>query len=109
MLTSNEIEQILAEIEYKPGWKMALRHFDHLQGPTLCIFALVENSYQPKERIELRIYSQIPPMSDQSSFEQWLSWRLSQIEVHESMEWLRKGGKPLFDPHAEPPTDREGL
>ncbi len=46
--------------------------------------------------------------------DEWLDWRLRRIAIHEHMEWLRRDGELLNDPHAEeidqvPPDSSESL
>jgi hypothetical protein len=52
--------------------------------------------------VEVRIRSLIPPMASRWEFERWLAWRLRLVEIHESREWFRRDGKPVFDPHVDP-------
>jgi hypothetical protein len=54
--------------------------------------------------MDLGIDSPIPPMADTDALHRWLIWRLGRVESHESREFYRVDGFPLFDPHR--PRDR---
>jgi hypothetical protein len=98
--TSDRLATELTWYSYRPGW--ALTVFDHpWDGPTLRVVARVEDSYRPGSMIDLGIDSLIPPMFSSEQFETWLAWRLIRVESHECREWLKKDGKPVFNPHPE--------
>lgn len=105
-LSLSEIQTILDEVQYKPGWEIDA--YETLaQGPFLRIRASLEDSYNPGGYVDLSIESQIPSvlLSNKEDFLTWLRWRLEIIEVHECHEWLRwSDGRPVFDPHGEGAT-----
>jgi hypothetical protein len=63
------------------------------------VVADVADGYNPKQTVQVRIRSAIPPMFDTNHFGYWLLWRLDQIERHECREYLKRDGVCLFDPH----------
>jgi hypothetical protein len=106
-LSTQNMQDLLAEVEYMPGWKIEV-YDTEWQGPCLAIQARVEDSYNPGEMTDLRVKSFLPPFEVPIEFYRYLRWRLARIAVHESDEWLRARGKPLFDPHhvdADEPWD----
>jgi hypothetical protein len=99
-LTRSDVEDILTSVTYKPGWTFEL-YDTEAQGTWLCVHADVENSYHPGETVPLHIRSPLPPCADEDAFLAWLRWRLERIEIHECHEWLKRDGKPMWDPHAD--------
>lgn len=98
MLTFNELAAALSVLSWHPGWTLSVVT-DRWEGPVLRVEADTPNSYQSGETVHLDIRSHIPPMASVEQFHTWLAWRLGRIAIHESLEWLRRDGKPLFDPH----------
>jgi hypothetical protein len=101
VLSTRELQDQVGEYAYRPGWRLIVRE-DEFEGAALWILADLDNSYRPGETVEVRIRSLIPPMVSRWEFERWLAWRLRLVEIHESREWFRRDGKPVFDPHADP-------
>lgn len=102
MMTVAEMEAHVNGLEYMPGWSMTIVSGELAQeGTQLRIRARVPNSYKPTEMVDLDIWTYVPPMPSPATFDWWLSWRLARIACHESSEWLRRDGKPIFDPHEE--------
>lgn len=100
MLTTTELAAHLKRLTYKPGW--AIRVYDGAwEGQHLVITTVVEDSYNPGQTVTLDVHSMLPPMPDAGYLDVWLQWRLARIETHESREFLRRDGRPVFDPHAE--------
>lgn len=102
LLALHELQNILDECQYKPDWHLTVLP-GNFEGPWLCVWAPIENSYQPDKMTTLDIHSQIPHIfrvGDEDIFKEWIIWRLSIIEQHEAREFFRdKDGKPFFDPH----------
>jgi hypothetical protein len=97
-LSTEQLHTALAELVYRPGWELSIyRH--PWEGTVFRVVADVTNSYRPDETVRLQINSPVPPMTSVEQFHHWLVWRLTRIESHETREWLRKGDRPLFDPH----------
>lgn len=97
-LSLTELQDEVDQFSYRPGWSLDV-FADPWEGPCLYVVANVENGYDPDQVIELRVRSAIPPIPSRGYFAIWLQWRLQQIELHESREYLRRDGRPVFDPH----------
>jgi len=100
-LSEDVLRNLIEEVTYRPGWTIKVHRPDPYQGVYVSIIAKVENAYQHNEMIELRIHSPVPPMRTAADFYQWLCWRLTQIAIHESMEFFHVAGKPWADPHKD--------
>lgn len=103
IMTAEDYAAIMARVSYKPEWEFAV--FDDGMDTTLCITAVIGNSYRPGETVLLDIHSMIPPHTSESDFLRWLFWRILKIEQHEVQEWLKVDGEPPLDPHAERPCE----
>lgn len=107
MLSTQEMQKMMESIVYRPGWKIEV-YETPFQGPCLAVSARVDNSYDPLgPMVDLRIKTLLPPFDGMEDFLRFLRWRLAQIAVHESDEWLRwdASGRPVFDPHEESATE----
>jgi hypothetical protein len=90
-LTHDELVDHIARFTYRPGWQLSI-FADPWEGPVFRVVAKVDNAYNPGETTELRINSQMPPISSADYLMAWVQWRLIQIESHEAREWLRIDG-----------------
>jgi hypothetical protein len=97
-LSLTELQAEIAAFSYQPGWTMEICQ-DPWEGPFLYVVANVIDGYHPEQTVELRIRSNVPPIPSREYFAIWLQWRMDQIALHESREYLRRGGRPVFDPH----------
>src|SRR4051812_32339565 len=97
-LTHLQLTARISSYTYKPGWQLSV-YLDPWEGSVLRVVPDVPDAYHPSQTIQLRITSRIPPMVSGPDFDHYVLWRLDQIERHECREWLRRGGKPLYDPH----------
>lgn len=100
MLTTEEIQAELARITYKPGWKISC-YDGTWEGQHVVIQVVLPDAANPEKEVTLDIHSMLPPLRDVAGLHFWLAWRLKRIEIHEMREFLRRDGKPIFDPHAE--------
>lgn len=101
MLNTAELRAVLETVDYKAGWLFELRDIDPYQGPYLSIYLRAANSYDPAGGdVLLKIHSPVPPCGDGATFLHWLLWRIKVVEVHETLEWFRVGGRAWIDPHA---------
>jgi hypothetical protein len=116
-LTADDVNGILRERAYRPGWTFTAYTGDTTRQVVLQILTTVQDSYQPGRTVPLEIYSPVPTyIEDELAFDKWLAWRLQQAEVHESQEWYRRqvvrvGNSgtgdmvtkwvPVFNPHAD--------
>lgn len=105
MLSTEQIRAHLATLTYLPGWKFDV-YEGRWEGPHLVIRTIVEDSYHPGEKQHLDVHTPLPPIPDTNYLEVFLQWRLNRIATHEAREFLRKDGRPIFDPHA-PDADRD--
>ena len=109
MNRSQQIENWLDGLVYKPGWSMYVRDPDSFSGilytayvPTVAIVANMEDSYHPGRVVKIGMGALVPPEVETfDQFTAWLAEQLMEAEKHESQEWLRhkETGKPVKDPH----------
>lgn len=99
LLTVHEMQQRIAKMKYK-GWDMWVRE-GFKEGPHFEARVTVEDSTAPGKTVDLEVHSPIPPQVSMESFNLWVSWRITRVEIHESMEFLQVDGKPLYDPHKD--------
>jgi hypothetical protein len=97
VLTVDELRGAVARRSYKAGWELAVLA-DPFGGPVFLVVIKVEHAYRPGELISVRISSPMPPIPDESHLDQWVMWRLSQIELHEARESYRCDGRVVFQP-----------
>lgn len=91
---------LAAEVErmtFMPGWELSV-FLDPFEGPVFRVVAKVPNSYSD-EPVTLQINSRIPWQTSIEDFRLWCLWRCDQIMRHETREWFKIDGKPLYDPH----------
>jgi hypothetical protein len=93
-----ELEQLLADVTYRPGWTWALDDFG--AGPLLHVTLLTVDSRSPgtqkqfTHRIPAPLY-----VWDRAQWRRWLLDTLIAIETHEACEWFVEAGTRPFDPH----------
>lgn len=97
MLTLAEIQDILADYSYKPGWTFQAGEHPR-EGHMVRIEASVPDSSGEAD-IVLGINSWLPPIPDSEYLYEWVRWRLTRIELHELAEFLKIGGNVIDDPH----------
>ncbi len=102
------VNALLAQRAYRPGWWMTAYEGETTHLVLVEIGANVDDSYNPGQQAPLHIVAPVPPYALESelAFDKWLSWRLQQVEIHESQEWYRKRGRdrpwvPVFNPHRD--------
>ncbi len=98
-LASVDLQKEIRKYEYR-DWILYVFD-DPYEGPRLYIIANVPDAYdlEGKRTIQLRAVTPIPPIPSAGYFQEWLSWRLRQMEIHESLEHLRYEGRIVRDPH----------
>ncbi len=99
MLTYAEVGEVVAQVTYRPGWRLETYEDPH-EGLAIAIVAEVEDAYHPGQTVELDIHSYIPPMRDRQAVLDWLLWRLERIASHEVREFARFDGQLIAGPHA---------
>lgn len=103
-LFSTEQLRVLAEqfdIQFAgTKWKVQVFEDPH-EGPAIYFTADVVDTYNPPERVELRILSYLSPNDRRSveTFKQYILWRLKRIAVHEVGEGLKFSGELVWNPH----------
>jgi hypothetical protein len=98
MLSTEQVNAELARLTYRPHWSFRA-YEDQWEGQKVRIVAEVPDSCDPAGTVTLGIDSFLPPMSDEWDVRRWLAWRLQRIEIHESLEFLKLDGAPIWDPH----------
>lgn len=91
---------------HRPGWTMTLEPGEHPKGPPIIVVRYTaEDSRNPGHRIDLmaRRVLGTQPITDEDRFAQDLRDALLHgVHGHELDETLRRDGKLLNDPHADP-------
>jgi hypothetical protein len=100
MLSTSELQGLVREVQYKPGWEFKVYDGRH-EGQHIVINTVVPDAYDENKNTMLDVHSMLPPMETKEQFYEWVLWRLKRIETHECREFLRIGGKVYSDPHAE--------
>lgn len=102
MLSHAEIKAQLARYSYLPGW-----YFETYEDPWEGLFLRIRcdevpNAYRPEENTVLDIHTWIGPIVDLAHLDRYLEERLRRCIIHEHLEFFRRDGQILFDPHAHP-------
>lgn len=113
-----ELEHLVAELHYKPGWTFTLEDLDRGQGSeglTLDIItgSYTENgydgeldAYHPERPRPVHFYMPVPPAAfDRRSWKRWLFDQIELVERHERMEWFRLGAAHPYSPNHGPGND----
>jgi hypothetical protein len=106
-----ELEDLVANVEYRPGWKFALENLPRGQGSkglTLSIYSLGYDTYHPDRGETYRVvhYFPVPPAAyDRRSWQRWLLNRLIEVETHECCEFFQVAGERPYAPHHGPGND----
>lgn len=102
MLKSKEALEILKKITYKPEWHIECYiRTDYPGSPVAVDFIL--DAIDPVTKAPTRImgHSRIDPFmfKDKEALLAFIFDRLIVAERHETQEWFRYEGKPVYDPH----------
>ena len=101
------LADLVADLEYRPGWTFDLQHVDRGQGSvglTLSITTIGYDTYHPERGETYRVlhYMTVPPAAyNKQSWTQWLLDQILLVERHEACEFFRLNGKIVFAPHHE--------
>jgi hypothetical protein len=99
-----ELEDLVKQVSYRPGWRIMLTVLDRGQGSeglTLVITTLGYDSYNPDQGENYRVnhYFPVPPAAyNRRSWQHWLFEQFLAVEQHECMEFFRIGGEVPFAP-----------
>lgn len=106
-----DLNDIVHEIEYRPGWQFRLVSIDRGQGShglTLVVISIGYDTYNPDKGRTYRVahYFPVPPASfNRQSWEEWVLDCLLKIESHEACEFMQIGGRRPFAPIHAPGHD----
>lgn len=104
----DELDEVVAGAEYRPGWRLELGDVDRGQGSeglTLSVYSLGYDTYHPDrgETYSVVHYFPVPPAAfDRRAWERWLLDRLIEVETHECCEFLQIDGERPFAPNHGP-------
>ncbi|HMH89945.1 MAG TPA: hypothetical protein VK586_02545 [Streptosporangiaceae bacterium] len=103
------LADLLAGLDYNPpgrAWAFRLDDTDRGQGSaglTLIINITGPNSYPPHRTISVNHYMLVPPAAyNRQSWTDWLFEQITQVELHERMEYFRIGGQVTYAPNHGP-------
>lgn len=105
------LQQIVQDLEYRPGWRFSLAYEDRGQGSnglTLKVLSLGYDTYHPDrgETYGVWHYFPVPPAAyNRESWMRWVLDRLVEVETHEACEFLQVDGKRPFAPNHGPGWD----
>lgn len=103
------LEELVGQLEYRPGWRFSLEAIDRGQGSsglTLAVWGRYPNSYRPEEIISVVHYFPVPPAAyDRGSWQRWIFERLLEVERHEAMEFFAVAGVRPYAPNHGPGHD----
>lgn len=107
----SELEGLVSQLSYRPGWEFKLAHIDRGQGSkglTLIITTCGYDTYHPERGDHYRVnhYMLVPPASyNRRSWRNWLFEQLLLVEKHECMEFFAIGGQRPYAPLHGPGND----
>jgi hypothetical protein len=105
------LADMVALLEYRPGWTFDLNDIDRGQGSaglTFIITSLGYNSYHPDRGESYRVhhYFPVPPAAfNEQSWRRWLLDCLLKVETHECCEFFAIDGERPYAPHHGPGND----
>jgi hypothetical protein len=107
----DELLDLVATCEYRPGWHINLEHLDRGQGSeglTLVVTSLGYDTYNPDRGETYRVHHffPVPPAAyDRRSWQRWLFEQFRLIESHEAAEFFQIGGERPYAPSHGPGND----
>jgi hypothetical protein len=103
-----DLADIVATLEYRPGWRFELESFERDPGSEGLTFKILSKSidtYNPGAGEIMRVWHYFPVPPATFNRESWLEWvrdRLLEIEEHETCEFMVVDGKRPFVPNHGP-------
>jgi hypothetical protein len=110
-----DLEVLVAQLSYRPGWRFSLQHEDRGQGSEGLTFTVVSLGYDTHhvdrgETYRVAHYFPVPPAAyNRQSWARWLLDRLIEVETHECCEYFRVAGLQPFAPNHGPGWDPYGV
>lgn len=108
-LYPTELDELVKQCKYRPGWEIRLRDLDRGQGSvglTLEIIIETVDTYDPEQPIHIRHLFIVPAAAyDQRSWRRWLFERFLDVEKHEAAEFFQIGDARPYAPHHGPGND----
>lgn len=105
MLTFAEAVEIVAKVQYKPGWRFHVSSYQSYPAP-ICYLQIIFTAPDVRTGIPGNIAGIVWPFHAELYDEkQLLGLALQAVlhcEDHEAREFFRYDGKQIYDPHAEP-------
>lgn len=103
-MNTTKFESLVAEISYKPGWKLRAREDYYNAGFELVVMCKQPDreSHEPVQLASRNVifYSTIEDM-DEHAVLMWVRRCLHNMEMHEADEWINFRGERPFDPHRD--------
>lgn len=106
-----DLDEIVNNLEYRPGWTFGLVDIDRGQGSEGLTFIVTSQGYDTYnvnrgETYKVRHYFIVPAASyNRRSWLRWVLDRLIDIETHEVCEFMQVDGKRPFAPNHGPGFD----
>lgn len=99
MVTHEDVEQWVQQVDYWPTYKLSTRRFPW--GTQLRIRVDLPDRDDPSVTTTLDVHTDVPMplVHDRAGFLEWLRWRLGVLALHEVDEGLMFQGQRLNDPH----------
>lgn len=103
-----ELQEVVDQAEYRPGWQLRLEHLDRSQGSKGLTFVVQSrgyDTYHPDrgETYGVLHYFIVPAAAyDRRAWERWVLDCLIEIETHECCEFLQVAGTRPFAPNHGP-------
>jgi hypothetical protein len=106
------LADLLKRFDYSPPgrtWNYWLSDKDRGQGSsglTLIIGITGPDTFHPEKTISVNHYMLVPPAAfDERSWTHWLFDQVTQVELHERMEFFKVDGRPAYPPSHGPGSD----
>jgi hypothetical protein len=101
-----ELEELVAGLEYRPGWRFRLVTLERdpgCSGLTFEVLSDTMDTYHPEQRRPILHYFVVPAATyNRESWQEWIRDRLLDIEIHECCEYMQINGKRPFAPGHAP-------
>ena len=96
----------LKRLTYKPGWTFK-HYYDYnidrnRDRHQIKIEMVVEDTYHPGKMVPISMTKLVEPFDvfGEAVATEWILWMIEELEEHEMLEWFKKDGTVVKDPHA---------